>query len=234
CEKLSGVGKSFAFIRNLPGCYFYPAQNWTAEYRQVAELSAEEHERHMEAGYFRQGQSFYTTVCDTCQECIPIRIPVGAFRPHKSQRRILRDNADLRVEVRKPSFSLAKFQLFQKYQKERWNMPVQHPEELFHYMLTDWGGAWEFSYWEADRLLGFGILDEMPDSGNSRYFVYDCEKARGLGIFSLLQELEWCQQHGKTHLYLGMYVPSHPSMDYKASFRPFELRLRPDGWMRFA
>ena len=207
-----------------------------AEYRPISDVTADVYESYLETGYFRQGMCFYQPVCITCLECIAIRINVALCQPTKSQRRLWRSNSDLRVEVAKPTYSDEKFSLYQRYHAARWGWSTDEQERFMQHMLRDWGGAWEFSYWEGDRLLALGIVDETPAAANSRYFIYEVEgtRSRGLGIYSLMHELEWCRQRNKSHLYLGMYVARASSMDYKVSFRPFELRMREGVWRLYA
>ena len=225
--------RHFSLIRNVQNCYFYPGREWMAEYRELKGLTGELFELYLEAGYYRQGERFYIPVCTNCHECVSIRLPVQDFKPGKSQRRIWRQNQDLRVHVAKPTYTKAKLEMYQSYHAENWGWSTNDPEQLMRHMLRDWGGSWEFSYWEGDKLLGFGVVDETPTTANSAYFVYDCDKKRALGIFSLMYELEWCRQQGKEHLYLGPYVTLATCMDYKVMFRPFELRMRDGSWKRF-
>jgi arginine-tRNA-protein transferase len=49
----------------------------------------------------------------------------------------------------------------------------------------------------------------------------------------ILDHIRLAREMGLPHVYLGYWVPESPKMDYKASYRPFELC---DGanWRRFA
>jgi len=232
------MNKNFSIIRNVENCFFYPGRMWMAEFRQIREMSGETFQSHLESGYFSRGMDFYKPICSTCQECIPVRLPVAEFRPSKSQRKLWRQNSNLEVRVAKPQYSEERLELYSHYHRDRWGWVSVEAEILRphfqEHLIIDWGGAWEISYWLEGQLLGFGLVDETPEGANSRYFVYDPElgKARGLGIYSLMREIEWCKQRNKEYLYLGMYVASSPSMSYKVDFRPFELRLPGGAWVR--
>ena len=234
------MNKNFSIIRNVDNCFFYAGRTWTGEFRQILGMNAETFESHLEAGYFSRGIEFYKPVCQTCRECVPIRLPVADFRPSKSQRKLARQNADLELRIAKPRYSHERLELYARYHRSRWgwlsvDLDVLKPHYTEH-LVADWGGAWEFSFWLNHKLLGFGIVDEANQAVNSRYFVYEPElgKQRGLGIYSLMCEIEWCQSQGKSHHYLGMYVETSPSMSYKVGFRPFELRLPSGEWTRVA
>lgn len=230
--------RNFSLIRNVEDCFFYRGRPWRAEFRLLKDLSPQDFEDHLEAGYFVRGIDFYRPVCSECQDCIPIRVAVQDFQPSKSQRQLLRKGASLELRVQKAAFSWDRLLLYSDYHQKRWGWMQVAPEALKphfeEHLMQDWGGALEFSYWQEDRLVGFGVVDEAVTACNSRYFVYDPEVGTrlGLGSYSLLRELQWCKEQGKTYHYLGMYVPSSPRMQYKIDFRPYELR-QPDGsWKR--
>jgi len=231
------MNKNYSIIRQVENCFFYPGRPWMGEFRKILGLSAEDFQAHLEAGYFSRGIEFYKPVCSNCQDCIPIRLPAAQFRPSKSQRKLHRLNSDLELRIAKPCYSDERLDLYARYHRKRWGwlsveLEILKPHFTEH-LITDWGGALEFSFWLSGKLLGFGIVDETPEASNSRYFVYEPEagKKRGLGIYSLMRELEWCQAQGKAYHYLGMYVDSSSSMSYKVDFRPFELRQSKGNWI---
>lgn len=230
------MNKNLSIIRTVENCFFYPGRTWRAEFRQIMGMSGDDFQAHLEAGYFSRGLDFYKPVCGNCQECVPIRLPVADFRPSKSQRKLWRQNSDLEMRIARPCYSDERLDIYARYHRTRWGWLSVDPEVLRphfrEHLIADWGGAWEFSFYDNGRLLGFGIVDETPTAANSRYFVYepDLGKSRGLGIYSLMREIEWCQQRAKIYHYLGMYVATSPSMSYKVDFRPFELRLANGDW----
>ena len=69
---------------------------------------------------FRRSQSvIYRPACVGCSACLSIRVPVNAFRPGRSQRRILQKNAHL---TRRPCEAWAtetQFALFRRYLNDR-------------------------------------------------------------------------------------------------------------------
>jgi leucyl-tRNA---protein transferase len=67
------------------------------------------------------------------------------------------------------------------------------------------------------------FFDIGQEAVSSIYAMFDTdEPARGLGIFTLLAELEFAKHHGKKYLYTG-YVHDEPSFyDYKKHFAALE------------
>ena len=77
-----------------------------------------------------------------------------------------------------------------------------------------------------------GICDLCPSALSSVYFYFDpADRARGLGTFGALVEIETARTRGLGHYYLGYYVAGCAAMNYKSLFRPHEM-LDTDGVWR--
>ena len=101
-------------------CPYLPGRT---ERKIVTELSGTEaealHERLSRAGFRRSHNIAYAPVCPGCQACVPIRVVSEDFTPDRTQRRILRANADLTVSEMPARATAEQFTLFQRYQKNR-------------------------------------------------------------------------------------------------------------------
>jgi len=86
------------------------------------------------------------------------------------------------------------------------------------------------SYWAGGRLVGVGLVDEMPESLSSTYFYFDPDFGRlSLGVYSALCEISLAMQLGKSFVYFGYRVMGCKSLIYKSAFRPHELLVgRPE------
>jgi len=74
------------------------------------------------------------------------------------------------------------------------------------------------------RLLGVALIDILPESISAVYCYYDPDlRQRGLGVFSVLQQLLLAKARGIGNLYLGYWVEGNQSMHYKARYRPHEI-----------
>jgi arginine-tRNA-protein transferase len=200
-------------------------------------MSGQLYHRFMDAGFRRSGRLIYQPVCAACRACVPIRVPTEEFRPSKSQRRCRRRNLDLVVEVGAPRATGEKFDLYQRYLTGRHDRLMDDDRESMESFLYDSPiDTLEFTYRDsAGKLLAVGICDVCPRSLSSIYFFFDPEhRRRGLGTFGALVEIAFAAQHEIPHYYLGYWVSGARTMEYKTSFRPYEL-LGPDGlWHRAA
>ena len=71
----------------------------------------------------------------------------------------------------------------------------------------------------ADHLAGFraGLQRAVVD-----HRLHGDERARGLGTYAILQQIDWAQRCRVPHLYLGYWIDGHRKMDYKRRYRPLE------------
>jgi arginyl-tRNA--protein-N-Asp/Glu arginylyltransferase len=196
------------------------------------------YERFMDRGFRRSGRLVYQPVCRGCRACLSIRVPVGDFRPDKSQRRCVRRNSDLLVTHHKPAISAEKFALYEKYLRQWHGRKDVEGESAFEAFLYDspLQSTIEFDYRDASgRLLAIGICDRCPAALSSVYFYFDPEqRARGLGTLGALRELAFAHENGIPYYYLGYWVKGCGAMEYKRNFRPNEI-LQSDGvWRRLS
>lgn len=194
------------------------------------------HQKLMDAGFRRSGRVFYQNICPGCRTCTPIRVPVHAFEPSRSQRRLRRRNRDLTVSFGPPTLTDAKHRLYARYLAARHDGGMSGDrEELEKFLYRSPTETLEVVYRDpAGRLAGVGICDFTPTALSSVYFYFEPEMGRrGLGTFSSLVEIDVAKGLGLSWYYPGFWVRGCPKMDYKSRFRPCEL-LRTDGvWRPF-
>lgn len=191
--------------------------------------------RLMERGFRRSGMVIYRPECDGCRECVSIRVPVEGFVASRSQRRVLRRNADIRVETGPPVCTDEKWRIFVEYLRFQHDGSMSDDREDFErFLYLSPTETLEMVYFAGRRMVGAGIVDVTPAGMSSVYFYFDPAVARrSLGVFGGLREIEECRRRGLAHWYVGYYIRECRQMNYKAAFRPFEL-LGPDGcWRRF-
>lgn len=203
---------------------------------QLQPVSPEAFDRQLAAGDRRVGRMLYRTSCPACTACEPIRIPVADFQMGRSQRRVWKRNADIRVEVGPARFSAEKLALYNRHKRERGlarreqDMTREGYEGWFVHSCCR---TLEMRYMLADRMIGVGILDVGARDSSSVYFFFDPDASeRSLGVYSVLVEIAWLQRRGGRHHYLGLYVADCRHLSYKATYFPHE-RASGGEWRRF-
>ena len=212
-------------------CPYLPGRT---ERKIVTELSGTEaealHERLSRAGFRRSHNIAYAPVCPGCQACVPIRVVSEEFTPDRTQRRILRANADLTVSEMPARATAEQFTLFQRYQKNRHADGDMAAMGYYDYraMIEDTPistGILEFRD-AQDRLLGACLTDWLADGLSAVYSFFDTdEDKRSLGTFAVLWLIGRARSLGLPYVYLGYWVPESRKMAYKARFRPSEILI---------
>lgn len=103
-------------------CAYLPGHKATDEVFLCWTLSPARYLQLMDLGFRRSGSIVYRPRCAACSACQPMRVNVAAFKPSKSQRRVLRRNADVKMELGEPEFTPEKIDLYQRY------LALQHPD----------------------------------------------------------------------------------------------------------
>jgi len=216
-------------------CPYLPGREARTRYQLVTDLLPREYDEKLEKGWRRFGSILFSPLCSGCSECISIRVPVERFEPSRSQRRVLRKNSDLCLEVGEPRLDEERLDLYRSHHADRetrrgWPSVSMSFEEYYETFCFNAVSTLEFCYRLEERLVAVAYVGEAEQSLNSIYAFTDPGLARrSLGIFDVLCEIEEARRRGKTHLYLGYYVNGCKSMEYKASYRPYEI-LSSEGW----
>jgi arginine-tRNA-protein transferase len=198
-------------------------------------IQMEEYHLFLKMGYRRYSNFFYHTICPNCRECVPLRIKLNQFQLTRSQKRTLRKNKDIKIEVNSQSFlDENKIALYAKYKttKHPDNEIHQFDQEIahFHYGFSH---VLELNYFIEDKLIGVSILDDTKDGLSAVYFYYDTDYLdRRLGVFSALSEIELARETGKKYYYFGYYIEGIQRMAYKKFFRPNQI-LKNGIWVDF-
>lgn len=204
---------------------------------QRAALSPDELDLALAAGDRRVGRMLYKTTCPACSACEPLRVPVAELEMSRSQRRVWRRNADVRVEVGPASFSDEKLALFNRHKLERGLARQDRAlgtDGYAGWFLRSCARTLETRYLLDGRLIGLGILDLGARDASSVYFFFDPDLSdRSLGTFSALYECEWLRLQGGRYYYLGLYIAASAHVNYKGRYYPHE-RLIDGVWQRFA
>lgn len=210
-------------------CSYLPDAVASLESQVLVDVSAQEWELLLSRGWRRFGPVYFRPACPGCRECVPIRVPVAAFTPSRSQKRAWKACADVRAEVSIPIVDDARLALYSKWHKMReatreWPASRLDAESYAMEFAYPHPAAREVTFWLGDRLVGVALCDQTPNAWSAIYFYYDPdERSRSLGTFDVLWQIEHAKSLGIPHVYLGFRVLGCPSMRYKAAYRPHEL-----------
>lgn len=181
----------------------------------------------LEAGFRRSGENIYRPACDTCQQCIPLRIPVNQFKPRRNQRRNWKENQGLSVSTLKSQFKEEHYQLYRTYMQSRHpggGMDEDDPEAYLRVISSSWSNTLLYEFRDEKKLVAIAVADEFKNALSAVYTFFDPDyHSRSLGRFAILYEIEQAQMSGKDWLYLGYWNPQCKKMAYKNDYHPHEI-----------
>lgn len=190
-------------------------------------LNADEYALFVRQGFRRSGDLVYRPHCQDCSACVPVRVPVRAFRASRGQRRVWSRNADVVVIETPARFEPAHFELYRRYQAGRHpesGMNDADPEKYLGFLASREIDTAFFELRAGNRLLGVAVADLLPDGLSAVYTFYDPDlPQRGLGVYGVLWEIAETVRRGLDYLYLGYWIAESPKMAYKTRYQPIEM-----------
>ncbi|MBV1836557.1 arginyltransferase [Acetobacter estunensis] len=186
------------------------------------------HDRLSRAGFRRSHMIAYAPVCNGCNACVPIRLPVERFQRTRTQRRTWNTNVDLEGFEVPPRATPEQFDLFQRYQATR------HAEgDMASMTFADYRSMVEDTPIDTcmvefrnphGELLITSLVDRVGDGLSAVYSFYEPDLPnRSLGSFSIMWLVEHARTLGLPYVYLGYWIARSPKMAYKSGFRPAEI-----------
>lgn len=214
-------------------CPYLPGQEAISLFAEPNLMDTRLYSRLAELGFRRSGSHVYRPACEGCRACVPVRIPVAAFRPRRRDRRCLVRNADVTSVWVKANFSPEHFQLYSDYLTARHpdgGMDKPTPNHYRQFLMGDWSETWFLEFRLEGRLIAVAVADLLTDGLSAVYSFYDPTlDQRGLGNYCILRLIDLTQGRGLPYLYLGYWIQNCQKMDYKGRFRPLE-SLISDHW----
>lgn len=187
-------------------------------------------------GFRRSGRYIYTPRCENCNACVPVRIPVAAFKPNRSQQRCCKRNQDLICRITDQPDHSDHYRLYSRYINDRHSEGDMFPPSQQQY--EDFIG----SLWENSRVLEFRLnrkliaaaVIDVLEQGISAIYTYFCpqQQHRSLGSFSILTQVALAKERQLPYVYLGYWIKDCRKMSYKTAFKPLEMRIN-NRWVIF-
>lgn len=225
------------FVTPPQVCPYLPGRESVSLFAEPAVLDNALYGRLARIGFRRSGDQVYRPACGHCQACVPVRIPVEAFRPRRRDRRNLGRNAGLELRINRAHFSAEHFQLYATYLEARHpggGMDAPTPEQFERFLIGTWSDTWFLELHLEDRLVAVAVTDRLEDGLSAVYTFYDPALTdRGLGHHCILRQIAYGRDLGLPYLYLGYWVEGSDKMGYKGQYRPLQA-LRGDRWVALA
>jgi arginine-tRNA-protein transferase len=178
--------------------------------------------RHFGTHFFRYNLGLYL---DEIRRVLPLRVRLADLNLSKSQRRVLRKNADLTVKIQPTETTDETHELFERH-KQRFTSGI--PRTIHDFLSIDAANAptqgFEVDVRLADRLVAASFFDVGKTSISSVYGIFEpTETSRSLGIFTMLKEIEYAREASKQFFYPGYAYEGESFYDYKKRFGASEV-----------
>ncbi|MGD8484937.1 MAG: arginyltransferase [Thioalkalispiraceae bacterium] len=181
----------------------------------------------LEAGFRRSGENVYRPACETCQQCIPLRIPVAQFRPRRNQRRNWVQNQALSVSILNSHYIEEHYHLYRTYMQSRHpggGMDQDDPDAYQRVITSSWSDTLLYEFRDNGKLVAVAVVDEFKNALSAVYTFFHPDYAtRSPGRYAVLYEIERARTTGKDWLYLGYWNPDCQKMSYKNEYHPHEI-----------
>jgi len=192
----------------------------------------------IQQGFRRSGKFAYRPHCETCRECVPVRIVIDAFTPNRSQKRAVKQHQNLTTRILPVDFYEEHYALYMQYQRARHDdgtkvdAGTDEETEIEQYrnflcQTNVESVLVEFRDPDIDKLVMVSVIDIVRDGISAVYTFYDTDAANqqkrpSYGTYNVVWQAMWAKSLQLPYLYLGYWIKDSPKMTYKQNFKPLE------------
>lgn len=179
----------------------------------------------MANGFRRSSDQIYRPHCINCNACKSLRVITPKFSPSKSQKRLLNKNKDFVIKISKqPKDNY--YPLYENYINTIHADGSMFPATVSQYESFTKSSVSEQIFvetWDNDKLISVAVTDVLTDALSAVYTFYHPDyKNRGLGVFSILNQINLSVSFSKQYLYLGYQIDECQKMNYKNKYFPYQ------------
>lgn len=180
----------------------------------------------IQQGFRRSGKFAYRPHCETCRECIAVRIILQNFSPSRSQKRSIKQHDNLTVSILPVAFYEEHYALYTAYQKARHSEADKEQEDAEQYKSFLCQTNVEsvlLEFRENNELKMVSVVDIVHDGISAVYTFYDASNPKcSYGTYNVLWQIAWTKSLNLPYLYLGYWIKDSQKMAYKQNFQPLE------------
>lgn len=210
-----------------------------ASQRYPQELDPEHLDAYLAGGWYRMGQSIFTThfLCfgTDFYSAIWIRLPLHGYRFGKRLAKLMRGNhGRFRCVFGPAKIDAEREALYQRY-REDFPAPISPSIQsaLMDHESYNIFHTWELAVYDGNHMVALSYFDLGHTSIASILGFYHPDyKVHSLGFFTMLMEIAFGLENGFQYYYPGYVVPGYSRFDYKMRIGEVEYYdLRSSSWI---
>ena len=191
------------------------------DFRFPLHIEPEELDRYLAHGWYRMGQSIFTTNFlerdGEYFKTIWLRNLLEKYKATSTFYKLGNRNRNFQLEIIPFDYSEKYEMLFQKY---RFSLPEGRLTNLHGFLFGDSPviifNSLAVNLFEKGKLIGTGVFDIGKKSAAGISCFYDPNyKKYSIGRYLIYKKIEYCQQNGFDYFYPGYFVPGLKAFDYK-------------------
>ncbi|HEX5168122.1 MAG TPA: arginyl-tRNA--protein arginylyltransferase [Cyclobacteriaceae bacterium] len=192
-----------------------------AQVHRPQALSPEELDRYLAQGWFRMGQTIFTTSFLNFKgrfyDAVWLRIHLDKFDGDTTQERLIKKNEAFRVIAQPMVFTVEKEELFMRYRE---SVSFEASPSLSHLLYGKSNEnifqTYELEVYDNNQLIAVGVFDLGKESAAGITSFYDpAYKRFSLGKYLIYLKINYCKVKGLKYFYPGYFVPGYSPFDYK-------------------
>ena len=178
-------------------------------------LSGEELDRYLAEGWFRMGQTIFTTnflnFKQTFYSAIWLRIRLTECMRTRAEEKLTKLNRNFSVKIGKAVIDQEREDLFSRYRTQVSFEPSSSVHGLLYgRTVEDVYDTLEITVREGDKLIGCGFFDRGKNSTAGITSFYDpLYRKYSLGKFLIYQKIAFSKEEGYEFFYPGYFVPGY-------------------------
>lgn len=176
---------------------------------------------YLEKGWFRMGQTIFTTnflnFKHQLYSAVWLRIVLPELVHDRQWQKLEKRNAAFRTEVQTATITPAKEELYAKYKQGiSFEVSSSLKELLYRNAIYDIYHTHEVCIYDGGKLIAAGFFDIGDKSGAGITSFYDPDyKKYSLGKYLIYLKMIYCRDLGLKFFYPGYFVPGYAFFDYK-------------------
>jgi arginine-tRNA-protein transferase len=208
-------------------CGYLPDRNSISAFANpYMDMDSTTYDELIQFGFRRSGGYLYRPHCPNCKECISIRIPVKRYKFSRNDKRTMKKNDDLTMNLVPAKYVEEHYELYRDYINSRHtggSMENPSRADYHRFLISDWTETYFMEFRLNKKLQAVAVTDATRTGYSAVYtFFNPDETQRSLGHYAILKQIELSLSNEQPYLYLGYWIKDAEKMKYKARYRPAE------------